>query len=125
MKKLFFLLFILSISILSGCTSSQEAVKEIESDPEMDAFAQCIKDSNLKMYGSFRCSYCQKQRMLFGPSFEIIGEIECHPHGENPQTELCLQMDVAKTPTWILEDGSEEPRRFEGYSGECPPEPCD
>ena len=67
------------------------------------------------MYGSYTCSICKKQRALFGPSFDLLGEIECHPRGENPQTQLCLEKDIKKTPTWTLEKNGVELGRKEGY----------
>jgi hypothetical protein len=108
-KSIFGILFILSILVISGCEE-----KPIE--PGIyDEFATCLVDSGLKMYGSFTCAICERQRDLFGPSFHIIGEIEFNPHGENPQSELCLEKNVKNTPTWILEEDGKEPQVFEGY----------
>ncbi len=93
--------------LLSGCSQ-----KEVT---ELDSFAQCLKDEGLKMYGSMTCSICAKQKTLFGESFQYIGEVECHPRGKNPQTDLCLQKDIQKTPTWILEKDGIETKRLIGY----------
>jgi len=93
--------------LLSGCSQ-----KEVT---ELDSFAQCLKDEGVKMYGSMTCSICAKQKTLFGTSFQYINEIECHPRGKNPQTELCLQKDIQKTPTWILEKDGIEIKRLKGY----------
>ncbi|MBM3282592.1 MAG: hypothetical protein FJY86_04630, partial [Candidatus Diapherotrites archaeon] len=87
--------------ILSGCTSGTEAAHP--QTPEFTQFAQCITSSGTLMYGSFTCLSCKKQRESFGATFSQITEIECHPNGENPQVELCLQKNIAKTPTWIRE----------------------
>jgi uncharacterized membrane protein len=57
-----------------------------------DALATCITESGVNMYGSFRCGVCAKTRAMFGDSFEQINEIECHPQGENAQTELCIEL---------------------------------
>ncbi|MBT4539308.1 vitamin K epoxide reductase family protein [Candidatus Woesearchaeota archaeon] len=77
--------------------------------------AQCITDKGVNMYGSFRCGVCAKTRAMFGDSFEHINEIECHPQGENPQTELCLSKNIEGTPTWILEPNGVEEKRFTGF----------
>jgi hypothetical protein len=109
----FFLFFLVLVSVLfiAGCTQQQaEPV-----NPVLDSFATCLKDSGLKMYGSMTCSVCKRQRALFGSSFEKVGEIECHPRGKNPQTQLCLQKDIQKTPTWILEKEGEEVKRLDGF----------
>jgi uncharacterized membrane protein len=75
--------------------------------------AKCITEKGVNMYGSFRCGVCAKTRTMFGEAFEHINEIECHPQGENAQTELCLEKGIDKTPTWILEpNGVEKDRRI-------------
>ena len=80
-----------------------------------DALAQCITEKEVNMYGSFRCGVCAKTRARFGDSFQYINEIECHPQGENPQTELCLAKGLEGTPTWILEPNGVEEKRHQGF----------
>jgi thioredoxin-related protein len=111
MKKTIFLFVILAF--LVGCT----AVPQVEeATPEVIEFSKCLKESGLVMYGSMTCSVCKRQKEIFGSAFEEVGEVECHPDGDNPQTELCLQKDITKTPTWILQDTQgEELERKEGY----------
>jgi uncharacterized membrane protein len=75
----------------------------------------CITENGVNMYGSFRCAVCAKTRAMFGDAFENINEIECHPQGENPQTQLCLDKKISGTPTWILEPEGEEIKRFHGF----------
>lgn len=69
-----------------------------------DEFAQCIYDSGLRMYGSATCSFCAKQRKLFGTSEEFIREIECDPRNIGNEAERCIGKNITHTPTWILED---------------------
>jgi len=80
-----------------------------------DELAKCITEKGVNMYGSFRCGICAKTRSMFGSSFQYINEIECHPQGENPQTELCLEKGIEGTPTWILEPQGEEIKREFGF----------
>ena len=103
---------LLSILVLAGCTAGETAHPQT---PEFTAFAQCINTSGTLMYGSFTCLSCKKQRESFGATFSQITEIECHPNGENPQVELCLNKNIAKTPTWIREVNGQELGRLEGY----------
>lgn len=98
-----------ALVFVSGCTTQSPV------EGELDAFAQCLYDSGVRMYGSFTCSICEKERQLFGSSFEYIQEIECHPQGENPQTDLCLEKGIEKTPTWIREVDGVEVGRLLGY----------
>ena len=67
------------------------------------------------MYGSFKCGICAKTRKMFGDSFQYINEIECHPQGENPQTELCVEKGIPGTPTWILEPNGILKKRATGF----------
>ena len=107
--------FVLLIIIVNTIPFIIFNIPEKESNINVDALAQCINASGVNMYGSFRCGVCAKERALFGDSFQYIHEIECHPEGENPQTELCLAKGIAGTPTWILEPNSTEMKRFQGF----------
>jgi uncharacterized membrane protein len=80
-----------------------------------DELAQCISDNGVLMYGSFRCGVCAKTRAMFDDSFQYITEIECHPQGENAQTELCLEKGIEGTPTWIREVDGVELARHHGF----------
>lgn len=71
---------------------------------EHDQFAQCLYESGMRMYGSVTCSFCARQRELFGSSFKYIHEIECDPRNENNEAQRCIAKNISHTPTWILED---------------------
>jgi uncharacterized membrane protein len=86
-----------------------------EDSIDYSPLAQCITDNGVNMYGSFRCGVCARTRALFGDTFEHINEIECHPQGENAQTELCLAKGIEGTPTWILEPEGKEVKRQVGF----------
>lgn len=73
-------------------------------EADYEEFTKCLNDSGIIMYGSFRCGVCAKTRAYFGDAFHNIKEIECHPQGENAQPELCLEIGVERTPTWVLYD---------------------
>ena len=80
-----------------------------------DALAKCMTEKGMVMYGSFRCGVCAKTRAMFGDSFQYIREIECHPQGKNSQTDLCIQKSIQGTPTWALEPGGVEVKRYTGF----------
>ena len=67
-------------------------------------FAGCLYDEGFIMYGSLGCSFCAKQRAMFGDAFEYILEIECDPRYEGHDVERCVAKKIAHTPTWIQED---------------------
>ncbi|MBI2558124.1 hypothetical protein HYW20_02270 [Candidatus Woesearchaeota archaeon] len=115
MKKEFLIALSVFIIVLSGCTSQTTEQSPQTSSANLDSFAQCLKEKGVKMYGSYICSACLATKKMFGSSFEYVEEIECHPKGPNPQTDLCLKRDIKKTPTWILEKEGTEINRLEGY----------
>lgn len=80
-----------------------------------DKLAKCMTEKGVKMYGSYRCGVCAKTSGMFGASFQYIDEIECHPQGQNPQTELCIEKKLEGTPTWVLEKDDEEIKRNTGF----------
>lgn len=104
-----------AILAISGCSGQTQPAEKTPEDLKMEAWVSCLKESGMKMYGQYTCSVCERQRKVIGPAFELLGEIECHPRGENPQTQLCLEMDIEKTPTWMLERDGEVIEKLAGF----------
>jgi len=78
------------------------------------SFARCLYEKGMRMYGSMGCSFCARQRELFGDAVKEIHEIECDPRYPDAQVELCVAKNIKKTPTWIMEDaGGGEIFRFD------------
>lgn len=74
---------------------------------EYDAFAQCLTDKGVTMYGAWWCPHCQNQKKLFGSSFKKVHSIECAQTGNsNAQTQECRDANVNGYPTWVFADGS-------------------
>ena len=65
--------------------------------PETDAFAQCVTESGIKMYGTEWCGYCKKQKLLFGSSFEYIDYTDC-----DLESTTCSTEGVQGYPTWKI-----------------------
>jgi hypothetical protein len=102
MKILTTTLVLSIVIVISGCTGSVETASS-----ELDSFAECIDNNEVKMFGAYTCSVCTKQKALFGEAFEKIEEVECHPRGENAQTDWCLELNIEKTPTWMRFENGE------------------
>lgn len=67
------------------------------------ALAQHLKQIGAKMYGAFTCPHCQNQKQLFGKDAAAqLNYIECHPQGENSQTDLCMKANIQGFPTWEI-----------------------
>ena len=72
------------------------------SEHKHDAFARCLKDRGVKMYGAYWCPHCQEQKEKFGSSLEEFGPyeecgIQGQPHGE---TQACKDEGIKQFPTW-------------------------
>lgn len=63
----------------------------------LDAFARCLADKGITMYGADWCSHCQNEKKAFGDSFRLVPYVECP---DNPQK--CLAAGVNGYPTWIF-----------------------
>ena len=66
-----------------------------------DAFARCLTDRGVKMYGAWWCPHCVEQKGKFGASFEYVPYVECgikgQTHGQSP---VCKDANVNHYPTW-------------------------
>ncbi len=93
MKKgwtIFFLIVAVLVIILIFSGNS-------DASGEYDAFAQCLTDSGLIMYGTEWCSHCQAQKKMLGKSFEYIDYIDC-----DKNRETCLLEVIQGYPTWKM-----------------------
>jgi hypothetical protein len=71
------------------------------SQHKYDAFARCLRDRGVVMYGAWWCPHCQEQEEKFSASFEYAPYIECgikgDIHGQNPK---CKEDGIKHYPTW-------------------------
>jgi uncharacterized membrane protein len=74
-------------------------------DPKrLDSFAKCLTEAGVTMYGTDDCTWCSRQKELFGESFALLDYINCQQH------ELkCEEKKLEGMPSWIQQatDGSE------------------
>ena len=75
---------------------------------ELDAFAQCIKDSGATYYGAFWCPNCKNQEARFGRSAKLLPRIECSTPDGKGQLQVCKEAKVEGYPTWDFADGTRE-----------------
>ena len=73
-----------------------------------DNFAQCLVDSEIKMYSAWWCGHCQAQKKDFGRSFKVIEDggahVECSPNDSKIISEFCKSEGITGTPSWKLSD---------------------
>lgn len=76
--------------------------------------AQHLNAQGWVYYRSYTCANCKRQEKLLGNAYQFLPSVECHPRGPGGNPELCLQKNITKTPTWILEQDGKEVLRLEG-----------
>lgn len=74
-----------------------------------DAFAQCLTEKGVKMYGAWWCPHCAKQKALFGSAFDYVDYVECSPNSANKSivAQECKDAGIEGYPTWTFPDGTE------------------
>ena len=73
---------------------------------ELDDFAKCLTDNNVKFYGAFWCSHCATQKKLFGKSIDFVNYIECSTSNKREQIQVCIDANIKGYPTWEFKDGT-------------------
>ena len=119
MNSSYLKLLIFSLIVITGCSGDEDTDISKIQDQKSDAriqFAKCLSGKGWSFYSSVTCAACVAQKDLFGAeAVSFITEIECNPHAENANVELCINKNIIKTPTWILEENSKEIKRIEKY----------
>jgi hypothetical protein len=72
----------------------------------LDGFARCLTQKQVKMYGLFWCTHCADQKDLFGSSFQFVTYVECGVPGTRKATDECKAAGIKHTPTWTFSDGT-------------------
>lgn len=104
-KNKYLIIFILGVAlVITGYLSYPK--KQVSQ--ELDAFAKCLADKGITMYGADWCSRCLNEKKAFGDSFRFVPYVECP---DEPQR--CIAQGIKGYPTWIFPDGA----RFEGEQG--------
>ena len=70
-----------------------------------DAFAQCLTDAGVTMYGAWWCSHCENQKELFGSAFDNVQYVECSTPART-MNQTCQDAGIQGYPTWVFADGS-------------------
>jgi len=86
MRLAFFFIFLV---FLTGCSS--EAT-------EKGILAKCLTEKGAKMYGTEWCSFCNKQKQMFGSDFQHIDFVDCDKNKDE-----CIEAGVKMYPTWVID----------------------
>jgi len=74
------------------------------SQPNIEALAKCLTETESFMYGTPECSHCVSQKALFGGAFKHVTFIDCSQEPDG--LERCKAVGVRAYPTWIMGDGT-------------------
>ena len=78
-----------------------------------DAFARCLTDRGVKMYGAWWCPHCVEQKKMFAASFKYVPYVECGIKGEtHGQSQVCKDENVKHYPTWQFPPTGERVERI-------------
>jgi glutaredoxin len=67
---------------------------------KIDVFAKCLTQKGVVMYGAYWCPHCQRQKKLFGDSFQYVTYVEC-----TKDIKKCQEKKIEGYPTWIFKNG--------------------
>ena len=66
-----------------------------------DAFARCLTERGVKMFGAWWCPHCVEQKEKFGLSFEYAPYVECGIKGDvHGKAQVCKDGNIKGYPTW-------------------------
>jgi len=82
---------------------------EVEAEPEQEVslenFAKCLSEKGMKFYGAEWCSWCQKEKELFGEAVQYLPYVECVDEGSDELIAECQEAGISSFPTWQLPNG--------------------
>jgi hypothetical protein len=71
-------------------------------ESKYDAFAKCLTDNGVVMYGAYWCPHCQNQKKMFGDSWQYVAYVECSLPNKAGQTKECQEKGISGYPTWDI-----------------------
>lgn len=115
MKKTLLFALCASMLVVAGCTkpaptnnptsSGATAEKTAPTDgTDYTAFATCLANAKLHMYGTEWCGHCKDQKAMFGDAFAKVTYTDC-----DKQRQACIDAGVQGFPTWIDAAGNKYP----------------
>jgi hypothetical protein len=99
-RKLFDRTTIIIIVVIAVIVAGALAYR-YKHDHQYDAFAKCLKDRGLIMYGAYWCPHCADQKALFLGAAKYLPYHECGVQGDSRQeNDSCKDAGIKKFPTW-------------------------
>ncbi|MBU0547085.1 MAG: hypothetical protein ABH876_01640 [Patescibacteria group bacterium] len=77
-------------------------------DASLEILAKCLTEKGFKFYGSSSCSWCNKEKDLFGNAAQYLPYIEC-VGSDGQLAQACIDAKIESFPTWESPDGTKSP----------------
>jgi glutaredoxin len=87
---------------MKAVSPSTPVAQSVNQQPTAAEVAVHLRKIGAKMYGTYWCPYCTRQKEMFGQAFSQINYVECDPRGQNPQPSLCQTAGIQALPTWEI-----------------------
>jgi hypothetical protein len=94
-KKLSLIFSISLLVLIASCSKTNS---------NLDEFAKCLSEKNVKFYGAFWCLHCSNQKKSFGSSIQYVNYIECSTPDRSGQLQVCKDAGIVGYPTWEFPD---------------------
>lgn len=109
MNKTLLLVLFASVLVFAGCTKKATPPSEGTGDVvavknNTAAFATCLANAKLHMYGTEWCGHCKDQKAMFGDNFASVTYTDC-----DKERQACIDAGVQGFPTWIDAAGNKYP----------------
>ena len=79
---------------------NQEQTTPPEEPAALEGFAKCLTDSGVKFYGAFWCTWCNKEKELFGEAAQYLPYVECSDQETGEMLPVCQEAGITSFPTW-------------------------
>jgi hypothetical protein len=66
------------------------------------SLAKCLTDKGAKFYGAAWCSWCNKEKTLFGEAVQYLPYVECYDETTQGLTLACEEAGIQAFPTWMF-----------------------
>lgn len=83
-----------------------EEQEEIVDQASLEVFAKCLDEKGMKFYGAYWCSWCNKEKELFGEAAQYLPYVECSDEETQEMLLVCEEAGVTSFPTWGLPNGT-------------------
>lgn len=104
MKWTFLIAIMLLLVFTFACAKKPAVVEQtiIPTDTvlpveESDRLTDCFRNNGAEMYGTSWCPHCQRQKAMFGESWQKMTYFDC-----DLQKDICDEKKIEGYPTWII-----------------------